>query len=955
MKILGLLGKTTDEGLSGLSRLWDELTGGITDKTAALRAEGEALRPQTGSLGEGTGVARDYLSPQKQAELDQLVADKFKLNAMRTQGYSPEYAGGLLKFGEEGMTQEARMARAAEQGFEGPFYRWTEGGQGRVVRTPEVDTGLKFGPAGYASPQPDYGARYVDPTKSNVQPLMARGPLADLNEVDRVSQGLIAQRKEAGLPQWPGHQQHWAEMQDALKAEGYRGVRYGDKEVASFEPEKNMRSVNAVFDPEGKGGLLSGVGGATVLGGGLLGGSEDAEAGVGSKILGQISETGFFSPLERAVGGLSQQKGTGDQMLAMIQKQAGVKPEEVQWTGLGDFLAGKPSVTKSEIEDYLLNNRVELKEVSLESVNPYPYKTGDEWQAAVSAAERRRDWDEVERLHNAWEAEQGHGPAGTPKFERYSTPGGSNYRELLMTMPEREPRNLNDIAQEMFGKRFSDLGDSEANKVVTAEQSQKRAENYRSGHYDQPNILAHTRVKDYEQDGQKILHVDEVQSDWHQAGRKQGYASQKEVGYIDAQIKRLSEKRSDLADDNEIMLSSTQDQGVVFADRTMEIDGDYPVLAIVDKYGNFYPGENMRADKLEKIQKYANIRKELYKLREKRFAIASGVPDAPFKKNWHELMTRRILQEAADKGYSRVTFTTGRTQADRYDLRKSIEEIHYSGSNLTAYDKQGNAVIQQTGIREADLPDLIGKEAAEKLLNQPKQGTLRSLVGQELEVGGEGMKGFYDNMMVKAFNKEGKKFGVKVEPYKLRAGREVSWEEWMAQEHPNVRPMDIIGTPREAQLDAEYEAFLKNGGGEQVWSMEIPPEMRAKKKAEGSPMFAAAPFGLLGAGAMTPDKDAQAAMIAENIRQTPLSAFDLNRKPQAEMRAPRYGLLADIADAFEAGSRNDLLGSGESAARVANALAYGQRPGVLDTIVGSFEAIDPITWASLFGAMSKGR
>jgi hypothetical protein len=721
-----------------------------------------------------------------------------------------------------------------------------------------------------------------------VQPLMARGPLADLNEVDRVSQGLIAQRKEAGLPQWPGHQQHWAEMQDALKAEGYRGVRYGDKEVASFEPEKNMRSVNAVFDPEGKGGLLGGVGGATVLGGGLLGGSEDAEAGVGSKILGQISETGFFSPLERAVGGLSQQKGTGDQMLAMIQKQAGVKPEEVQWTGLGDFLAGKPSVTKSEIEDYLLNNRVELKEISLESVNPYPYKTGDEWQAAVSAAERRRDWDEVERLHNAWEAEQGHGPAGTPKFERYSTPGGSNYRELLMTMPEREPRNLNDIAQEMFGKRFSDLGDSEANKVVTAEQSQKRAENYRSSHYDQPNILAHTRVKDYTQDGQKILHVDEVQSDWHQAGRKKGYSDQS----VQPQIEEIQAKMSALASQRDPITNRMIDEEKWF---------------------------------------------ELARQKDALIAKTEGVPDAPFKKNWHELMTRRILQEAADKGYSRVTFTTGRTQADRYDLRKSIEEIHYSGSNLTAYDKQGNAVIQQTGIREADLPDLIGKEAAEKLLNQPKQGTLRSLVGQELEVGGEGMKGFYDNMMVKAFNKEGKKFGVKVEPFELRTGL------------GSKRPDDMSNAELLHALDA------KDPNKEQVWSMEIPPEMRAKKKAEGSPMFAAAPFGLLGAGAMTPDKDAQAAMIAENIRQTPLSAFDLNRKPQAEMRAPRYGLLADIADAFEAGSRNDLLGSGESAARVANALAYGQRPGVLDTIVGSFEAVDPITWASLFGAMSKGR
>ena len=174
-----------------------------------------------------------------------------------TKGASPEYASGLLKFGEEGMTQEARMARAAEQGYEGPFYRWTEGGQGNVVRTPESDKGLKFGPAGYASPQPEYGARYVDPTKANVQPLMARGPLADLNEVDRVSQGLIAQRKQAGLPQWPGHQQHWAEMQDALKAEGFRGVRYGDKEIASFNPEENMRSINATFDPDAPPSLLA--------------------------------------------------------------------------------------------------------------------------------------------------------------------------------------------------------------------------------------------------------------------------------------------------------------------------------------------------------------------------------------------------------------------------------------------------------------------------------------------------------------------------------------------------------------------------------------------------------------------------------------------------------------------------------------------------------------------------
>jgi hypothetical protein len=990
MKVLGLLGQKTDEGLSGLGRLWDELTGGISEKTAALRAEGEALKPQTGSLGEGTGTARDYLSPPKQTELDRLVSQRIQLLGMKGQGYSPEYASGLLKFGEEGMTQEARMARAAEQGFEGPFYRWTEGGQGRVVRTPESDKGLKFGPAGYASPQPEYGARYVDPSKANVQQLMARGPLADLNEVDRVSQSLIAQRKEAGLPQWPGHQQHWAEMQDALKAEGYRGVRYGDKEVASFEPEINMRSTSATFDPASKGGLLGGVGGATVIGG-LLAGPQEAEAGAGSKILGQISDIGFFSPLERAVGGLSQQKGTGDQMLAMIQKQAGVKPEEVQWTGLGDFLTGKPSVTKGEIEDYLINNRVELQEVklqapainlespyatpevrrileqhqgqapdaiqlaltndydaykSLERVNPnlvnlddwedvvlndvlnvqMPYQTADEWQGAIRTAEQAGDFNTAEQLTRAWEANEGLGPAGLPKFGQYTTPGGSNYRELLMTMPKQravQPAEytsgwtvetvsenpyvgqrqivIRDASGNIRGQRSGFRGtDQEAidNTVsAMANQRTKEAEaalNFRSSHYDQPNILAHTRVKDYTQDGQKILHVEEVQSDWHQAGRKKGYFGENErkAKEISAEWKKVEDELAPLQR------------------RLRDLEGAYNASAYSDEIASL---KNKIAPLMQKNDEYKRMLDELS-------PNYGAVPDAPFKKNWHELMTRRILQEAADKGYSRVTFTTGRTQADRYDLGKQVEAIYYDKKHgkLTAYDHDAYQVINET-VPEEKIADYIGKEAAEKLMRPEytikSRDHVQELSGQNLRIGGEGMKGFYDNMMVKAFNKEGKKYGVKVEPYTLKTGK----------------------------------------NGEQVWSMEIPPEMRAKRKAEGSPMFAAAPFSLLGAGAMAPDKDAQAAMIAENIRQTPLSAFDLNAKPQAEMRAPRYGVLADIAGAFESGSRNDLLGSGESAARVANALAYGQRPGILDTIIGSFEAVDPITWTSLLGAMTKGR
>jgi hypothetical protein len=76
------------------------------------------------------------------------------------------------------------------------------------------------------------------------------------------------------------------------------------------------------------------------------------------------SDIGFYSQLEAATFPM-QDKGTGDQFLAQIQKTAGVKPEEIKYTGLDDFLKGKKSVTKTEIQDYLNANRVDVQEVRL--------------------------------------------------------------------------------------------------------------------------------------------------------------------------------------------------------------------------------------------------------------------------------------------------------------------------------------------------------------------------------------------------------------------------------------------------------------------------------------------------------------------------------------------------------------------------------------------------------------
>jgi len=190
------------------------------------------------------------------------------------------------------------------------------------------------------------------------------------------------------------------------------------------------------------------------------------------------------------------------------------------------------------------------------------------------------------------------------------------------------------------------------------------------------------------------------------------------------------------------------------------------------------------------------------------------------------------MQMAADGGYDRVAWTTGRQQADRYDLSKQISEVHYSGSNFKAYDHDGATVISRTGVKESDLPDLIGKEAADKLMAQKSDGTLRSLVGQDLKVGGEGMFSFYDKMLPKKAQK----------------------------------------IARRLDKDAKVgKASLQHGD---VWSIDITPAMRGAAQQRGQPLFAnpgaAAIPGLLSTQQPAPPPS----MIMDNRQRIPRGLLD---------------------------------------------------------------------------------
>lgn len=160
-------------------------------------------------------------------------------------------------------------------------------------------------------------------------------------------------------------------------------------------------------------------------------------------------------------------------------------------------------------------------------------------------------------------------------------------------------------------------------------------------------------------------------------------------------------------------------------------------------------------------------------LRKEARAIESKKPDAPFKKNWHELAVKDILDLAAKEGYDKVAFAPGIEQVKRYerDLRKAIDKIEYvpteDGSLVVNGIKGGRTVfngkvVDGTFVNGAadgkTLSEVFGSSIAKQIEEEApalheayksnmQHGQVGKIEGDNLTIGGEGMKSFYDQRL----------------------------------------------------------------------------------------------------------------------------------------------------------------------------------------------------------------
>lgn len=533
---------------------------------------------------------------------------------------------------------------------------------------------------------------------------------------------------------------------------------------------------------------------------------EDVERGIAAirRVKGESANT---TSAEERLKLLKEEKATPEQWLKMIEKNGGLKAGEDKWLRLSDWLkdSENKTLTKQEVLDYINENQIQIEEVKYAEENSM-VKTIKE--SPEFAALRKEYFDLKAEIKDEAETKlrEKYGPdfdiafsvfgdlfvkddkaaaklLGIP-YENadlpiqgsrlmYSTQGITNKREIALTVPTIEPWNEGDQIH------FGDAGEGRAVAWIRFGETT-------------------------DSDGKRVLVIDEIQSKRHQEGRERGYR----VSDVDKYLK----------------------------------DNNVEVVETGEFYEFYRDGELDR--RFSKGLLHYNIKeaKNLYVAGYNK----SDVPAAPFEKNWHELAMKRMLRYAAENGYDAIAWTKGDQQAERYNIGSVVQRItsYEDGDNRMVIirlnnneplnlkvDSEGKIVSSNREIGANTLSDVVGKELAVKIMNNEGEDATyydgrdipaKVIAGEGLRIGGEGMRGFYDQILPSFMNKYGKKWGVKVQdvtlPFVEEAGRTMhsvdvtdAMRESVMEGQPMFRVGDIeVQEDTATEVDIDTTAFIES-------------------------------------------------------------------------------------------------------------------------------------------------
>lgn len=474
------------------------------------------------------------------------------------------------------------------------------------------------------------------------------------------------------------------------------------------------------------------------------------------------------------------------------------------------------------------------------------------------------DLGEFSTPEEAMRAAQGMEADGPARHEGYTEDGGEKYREVLIRVPDLHERgpNANNLTPEqqaqwddinariqaVIDKSPLDIPEYDRlsvirNNIAYAHEQAGLVDKkpfVRGGHFSETNIVVHARVKDRRDiDNRKVMFVEEIQSDlasdWRDSVtsaeqrqqveahgrwideryeartafrdlilRHEGSAAIKvsrEFGFGDAgEVPPVSLRAMRLMGQPGGMSATLEGR------RTLELSG----AAIDQSMGSL-------AERTKYVSRFIDYLMEVPEIRDAAAAyheiignepavsknvIADTLPRTPFEGELtYQLMVKRLLREAAEGGYDKLSWTPGWMQARRWDnaARSVVEKITWinernddgvdykrvnlimsEGEVLDIEVDQAGRIMNSSRMRDElvgkTLTQLLGGQVAKRIMSE--ESGMES--GQKITFGNSGYAIAYDQQIRRAVDKFARKFGSKVEEDRgfgdFGAGREISRE-----------------------------------------------------------------------------------------------------------------------------------------------------------------------------------
>ena len=504
---------------------------------------------------------------------------------------------------------------------------------------------------------------------------------------------------------------------------------------------------------------------------------------------------GFYSKALEVTKTLKQEKGSGQQFKGMLIKN-GVKQDELDWLGLDEVLS-KDKVTKAEIEQHINDNRIRVVEETamddgLSKEMDWTYRNresmtpeeayGDDYipseadqiledfnlslseldvpmtidRATEIAIEQYND-NPISRLvdANTGYTITGNDDVGYSIFK--SVEDSSSWKNRLTTMNQDEAiYSLNEaqIQAESLALDNADLnpyegsarwrdhtvdqgetGDNYTETKLTLEHS-KEGDFYETNHYEDANILASIRHTDrIADDGSKVFFVEEIQSDWGQQGRRDGFKpTQNEAKIIQSKVEEL---RNELENQINTYTIKQGNEQIPFADwfyarkkrllpsYEKEKVGLHDLRSLQEEFYEqasngfvFEKGVNLQQkDGVTKANVFVtegHIAQKFNNIISERNKIDAKIPQAPFvtdTNKWTALTIKRLMAKAEDEGYDSIAFSAGIIHANRWNnqgLKTYYDKVLPSVINKVVGKIDNSSigtVTMKKGNRSSELDD----------------------------------------------------------------------------------------------------------------------------------------------------------------------------------------------------------------------------------------------------------